>query len=263
MEKTAEILGCSVKYLLGAEEVTKELKQNGSGCNDPTAYKAMKAFDSKNNRMEYLRGDIFYVNEIKGIMDSEPCAGRPAIIVSNDIGNKYSPNVEVVYLTTQSKKPMPTHVGIVCRTFSTAMCEAVDTVSKNRLGDYVRSLKEHEMKAIDDAIAISLGLKNDEQPTVVVSKDDKEMNKKLEDTTVALERTREMLKNIIQQKEAFRLELDDEKTKNSKLELSLRSLIKKQETAADTSVEVAVLTRERDLYKQQAEMYFEKLLSRV
>ena len=38
--------------------------------------------------------------------------GRPAVIISNDIGNNAGPVLEIVYLTTQEKKPLPTHVKI-------------------------------------------------------------------------------------------------------------------------------------------------------
>lgn len=55
------------------------------------------------------RGDVFYVNRSETI-GSEQRSGRPAIIVSNPECNEHSPVVEVVYLTCQYKKPMPTHV---------------------------------------------------------------------------------------------------------------------------------------------------------
>ena len=61
--------------------------------------------------MSINRGDIFYVNPSETV-GSEQRSGRPAIIVSNPLCNEHSPVVEVVYLTCQYKKPMPTHVRI-------------------------------------------------------------------------------------------------------------------------------------------------------
>ena len=56
-----------------------------------------------------LKGQIYYVNNVGGsFVGSEQVAGRPAIIVSNNIGNRYSNVVEVVYPTTRSKADMPT-----------------------------------------------------------------------------------------------------------------------------------------------------------
>lgn len=105
------------------------------------------------------RGDIFYIANSKYYAtDPENEAGRPAIIVSNDILNKSSSVVEVVYLTTRDKKPMPTHVGIICKIPSTALCETIYTVTKDRIGDFIKSCSAEEMTAIDKAIAISLGL---------------------------------------------------------------------------------------------------------
>ena len=49
---------------------------------------------------EYHRGEIFFINEGES-SGSEPGGARPGIIVSNDIGNKHAPIVEVVYLTSR------------------------------------------------------------------------------------------------------------------------------------------------------------------
>lgn len=85
--------------------------------------------------------------------------GRPAIIVSNDEGNKASDIVEVVYLTSERKKELPTHAEINSAVKpSTAICEQITTVSKQRLGLYVGRLTEAEMTAVEKAIKISLGL---------------------------------------------------------------------------------------------------------
>lgn len=146
--------------------------RNNSGLPDPTAFEAMsnirriekkekeKFFDA-DNILKIARGDIFIVKNQKAY-GHEQNNSRPAVIVSNDLNNKYSSTVEVVYLTTKSKKDLPTHVSIVGRTMSKALCEQITTVDKRRLGDFVRTCTEKEMKEIDKAIAISLGLKKKE-----------------------------------------------------------------------------------------------------
>lgn len=93
----------------------------------------------------FYRGDIYYIEPYQ-TEGSEQRAGRPAIIVSNDMANKYSPVVEVVYLTTQPKLDMPTHVTIrSAARESTALCEQITSVSKSRIGDYVSTLTEDEL----------------------------------------------------------------------------------------------------------------------
>lgn len=135
-----------------------ELKRNASGYYDPTAYEALKGVMKT---MEIKRGDIFYIEYGKYQADF-PSMGReqsrPAIIVSYDTGNLFSSAVEVVYLTSQEKKPLPTHCTVLCRTPSTALCEQITTVTKDRLGDFIRTCTDREMKAVDECIKVSLGL---------------------------------------------------------------------------------------------------------
>lgn len=112
-----------------------------------------------NQIKEVKRGDIFYIANSKYYATNpENEAGRPGIVVSCDGLNEHSPSVEVVYLTTKDKKPMPTHVPILCKINSTALCETIYTVSKDRLGDYVRTCSDEEMAAIDKGMLCSLGI---------------------------------------------------------------------------------------------------------
>lgn len=106
---------------------------------------------------DYCRGDIFFIAE-GAYTGSEQNGGRPGVIVSNDVGNKHSPNVEVVFLTSREKKPMPTHVEVLCKVPSIALCENIQTVSKERLDSFIRSCTTSEMKNIDNALLCSLGL---------------------------------------------------------------------------------------------------------
>ena len=104
------------------------------------------------------RGDIFYVNPSETV-GSEQRSGRPAIIVSNPLCNEHSPVVEVVYLTCQYKKPMPTHVRIESAgKRSTALCEQISSVDVSRLGDFKGHLTDREMAQVDVALMASLDL---------------------------------------------------------------------------------------------------------
>ena len=106
----------------------------------------------------YPRGDVYYVERFQTI-GSEQRSGRPAIIVSNNTNNKYSGVVEVVYLTTQPKTDLPTHVPILATGIpSTALCEQVHSVDCSRLGNYCGRCTEEELQSIDNALLISLGL---------------------------------------------------------------------------------------------------------
>lgn len=112
------------------------------------------------NTKEPRRGDIFYITHAKNFNNgiTLDTTGRPGVIVSSDELNKNSDYIEVVYLTTQEKKPMPTHASVYCKNDSTALCEAIHTVEKGRLGNYVRTVSDDEMDGIEHGLKWSLGL---------------------------------------------------------------------------------------------------------
>lgn len=109
------------------------------------------------------RGDIYYIlhNEATG---SEQKRRRPAVIVSNDIGNVHSPVVEVVFLTTNLKRWLPTHTEIRSTpSRSKALCEQVTTIDKSRISDYIGKVTKEEIKNIEKAIKISLSIEESEE----------------------------------------------------------------------------------------------------
>ena len=109
--------------------------------------------------MEVLRGQVYYVMPTEPTIGSEMRPGRPAIVVSADWINATSSVVEVVYLTTQDKKEMGTHVRIEATgRESTALCEQISTVAIERLGSYCGCLDRYEMDAVDKALSESLCL---------------------------------------------------------------------------------------------------------
>lgn len=131
------------------------LKRNGEGYSDPTAYEAItNILKGAKKSMDYFRGDVFFV---EGFANNFP-KGRPCVIVSNNTGNHFSNSVEVVWLTTAEKKPLPTHAEVIAGQKATAMCEGIETISKDRLSNYMRTCTKTEMDAIDKALKVSLGL---------------------------------------------------------------------------------------------------------
>lgn len=102
----------------------------------------------------WKRGDIFYIENT----NAETTTGRPAVIVSSE--KTYDSNlVQVVYLTTQPKEEMPTHIDIAgTQRTSVALCEQIRTVPVGRLGDFICSCTDYEMQMIDIALAIGLDL---------------------------------------------------------------------------------------------------------
>lgn len=120
------------------------------------------------------RGDVFYIT--KGPSSgSETESGRPAVVVSNDINNANSNTIEVVYLTTKYKTPLPTHVVITTTgVTSTVLCEQITSVDISRLSDYIGRVSKEDMDDIDKALMCSLslnGIRNDTM-TIAAKQDD-------------------------------------------------------------------------------------------
>lgn len=98
--------------------------------------------------------------ETKG---SEQGGIRPAIIIQNDIGNKYSPTVIVCPISSEiKKKELPTHVYLEnWKTYgltkpSQVITEQIRTRDKAQLGDYIGCVDVDTMNKIDKAIEISV-----------------------------------------------------------------------------------------------------------
>lgn len=118
-----------------------------------------KKREMRNVDMQIYRGDIYYVVKTDFQSGSEQKSGRPAVVVSNNVNNEHSPTVEVVYCTTREKNDLPTHVKITSTPqMSTVLCKQVTTIDKELLGDKIGRCSTPEIKQIDDAICVSLGI---------------------------------------------------------------------------------------------------------
>ena len=107
------------------------------------------------------RGDVFYA-DLSPVVGCEQGGIRPVLIIQNDIGNRYSPTVIVVAITSKLKKELPAHVEIGCmkplQKNSVVLLEQIRTIDRIRLLEYIGSLSEFRMISIDQALSLSLGL---------------------------------------------------------------------------------------------------------
>ena len=148
----------------------------------------------------FYRGEIYYIEPAQKA-GSEQSSGRPAIIVSNDLNNKHSSVVEVVYLTTQPKTDLPTHVSIRSSTKpSTALCEQVHSISVDRLGNYIAMCTDNEMLMIDAALAISLNLTPPQNSEEEIIRERKYIPPQFDPALITkLETERDIYKNLYEQ----------------------------------------------------------------
>ena len=92
---------------------------------------------------------------------SEQSGIRPAVVVQNDIGNKYSPTTIVAPITSQQdKSKLPTHVLLetdLLNKKSTVLCEQIRIIDKKRVKSEIGSLPSEDIIRIDNALLISMG----------------------------------------------------------------------------------------------------------
>ncbi|MEL7624307.1 MAG: type II toxin-antitoxin system PemK/MazF family toxin [Clostridiales bacterium] len=106
-------------------------------------------------------GDIFYA-DLSPVVGCEQGGIRPVLVIQNDIGNRYSPTVIVVAITSKSKKELPTHVELGCmealQKNSVVLLEQIRTIDRTRLLEYIGSVSRLRMLLIDQALLLSIGL---------------------------------------------------------------------------------------------------------
>ena len=110
------------------------------------------------------RGDIFYA-DLSPVIGSEQGGTRPVLIIQNDPGNRHSPTVIAAAITSQTGKArLPTHINVSGGSVgltkdSVILLEQIRTIDKRRLREHMGKLDDKLMLLVDDAIAISFGLK--------------------------------------------------------------------------------------------------------
>jgi Growth inhibitor len=84
---------------------------------------------------------------------------RPVIVISNNMINKYSPQINVIPMTSSIRKTkLPTHVFIeALERPSVALVELVFTIKKSQLGAQLATLDAKEISELEKAFMILVG----------------------------------------------------------------------------------------------------------
>lgn len=192
------------------------------------------------------RGEMFYISRGGASYNgSEQHSDRPAVVVSNNKNNENSNVVEIVYMTTQPKTDLPTHVTVRSTgRISTVLCEQVYSVSTERVGTYIGECTDKEMENIDIALMISLQLDGN-------MKTSKKYNETIKQQNDEIERLKAEIADLQQEYEDAIAEIEQgaavhvEENKKVEQSASQESMIR--------------LETERDTFKQ----LYESLLTKV
>lgn len=107
------------------------------------------------------RGSI-YVVDLDPTIGSEMAKKRPALVISNDTGNKFSSRVTIACITSKNvSKVFPIEVflekgeGGIQQNSKVAL-DQIRSVDKKRLFEHLGSVGSHTMEKVNQAIKISL-----------------------------------------------------------------------------------------------------------
>lgn len=122
----------------------------------------------EHNFHDFHRGEVYYA-DLEPVQGHEQGGIRPVLIIQNDTGNYYSPTIIVIAVTrkTRKKPSQPTHVvlddaeGLAPSLF---MSEVIRTIDKRRVRGYVGRLTGEQMRQINAAVLVSVGLDKDYVP---------------------------------------------------------------------------------------------------
>lgn len=95
---------------------------------------------------------------------SEQRGYRPGLVIQNNVGNRYSPNIIVLPITSIIKKRnQPTHVVVLADNSglerdSVILCENPRCLSKDKLNRYITTLPDKYMEEVAVAYILSTSI---------------------------------------------------------------------------------------------------------
>ncbi len=105
------------------------------------------------------RGEVWWVS-FESAVGGEIQKTRPAVVISNNAANAVLNRVVIVPLSSQTQKLYPGEAKVYVEgRESKAMADQIATASKQRLSNRVGALSPKDLKAVEDAILVQLGIR--------------------------------------------------------------------------------------------------------
>lgn len=106
--------------------------------------------------IKYKRSEIVLVDFSKGAIGSEQRKIRPSVIIQNDVGNEVGKTIITAAMSSQIfEKSYPTNVKLEN---GTILLNQIRTIDKKRVLKRLGFVSSENMKKVDKALKISLGL---------------------------------------------------------------------------------------------------------
>lgn len=111
----------------------------------------------------FKRGDLYYAN-LNPYFGSEQGGTRPVLVLQNNMGNFFCPTLIVAPLTSKwiKKKELPVHYTLESvqelGQKSVVLLEQIKTIDKRRILFYIGKVSREEMRAVDEALQVSLDI---------------------------------------------------------------------------------------------------------
>ena len=113
--------------------------------------------------MKIKLGDIFYAN-LNPTIGSEQDGIRPVLVVQNNKGNKFSPTIVIVPITSSlTNNDLPIHVVLEntkgLEKKSIALIEQIRTLDKRRLIKKITNISSIDLEKVKEAIKKNLNIR--------------------------------------------------------------------------------------------------------
>ena len=108
------------------------------------------------------RGEIWRV-QLNPIVGAETGKKRPAVILSNDVSNRYAQTVTILPVTDPGERIFPFKVPLPAKTpgltrESKVRCQQIRSVDKSRLLDRLGKVDSHKLREIEAALLVHLSI---------------------------------------------------------------------------------------------------------
>lgn len=227
----AEFLGVTEEWLIyGKEEETEkpdDIRRNGSGYFDPTAYMAMQNMERGDRNMEINKGEIWQVNNQSGTV--------MAVVL-----NVHENHCNILCLKDEKEEGS---VPVVAQGIKYTNPAMVSYKMKRGFISYIRTMKDTDFENLVCKVRKSLGF-GDENAKV----EEPVKESGIVDHDAEIDRLKKLNADLTMEKEILKIQND--------------ALNSANEQSDEIRISMAKVEAERDLYKQFYEQLFERVVAR-